>query len=78
MKTMSCNDLGGACDKIFTATSFEDLVQQSKAHAMEMLMTQDIPHIEAMGKMKHLMEDPSAMQAFMDKKRKEYDALAED
>jgi hypothetical protein len=78
MKTMTCNDLGGACDMAFHAVSFEDLAQQSKAHAMEMLMTQDLAHIEAMSKMKHLMEDPSAMQAFMDEKRKEFDALAEE
>ena len=78
MKTMTCKELGGACDKAFHATSFEDLAQQSKAHAMEMLMSQDLPHITAMSEMKHLMDDPSAMQTFMDEKRKLYDALDED
>ena len=78
MKTMTCNELGGACDKAFHATSFDDLAQQSKAHAMEMMMAADAPHMEALGKMSHLMIDPVAMQAFMDEKEKLFNKLAED
>ena len=33
MKTMTCNHLGGACDKKFTANTFEEIAELSKCHA---------------------------------------------
>ena len=41
MKTMTCKQLGGACDKAFTASSFEEMTEMSKAHGMEMFQKQD-------------------------------------
>ena len=29
MKSMTCNQLGGACEEIFTGESFDDLAAQS-------------------------------------------------
>ena len=34
MKTMSCRQLGGACDKEFHANTFEDMAELSKKHGM--------------------------------------------
>ena len=44
MKTMTCRQLGGACEQEFQANSFEEIGKMSKQHAMEMLkkMTQII------------------------------------
>jgi len=36
MKTMTCNQLGGACDKEFQANTFEEMAEMSKKHGMEM------------------------------------------
>ena len=75
MKTMTCNQLGGACDLTFSANTFEEIAQLSKNHGMEMFQKQDAAHLEAMEKMKELMKDPNAMQTWFESKRKEFDAL---
>ncbi len=78
MKTMTCKQLGGVCDQAFTASSFDDLAQQSKAHAAEMFAQNDQPHLDAMQAMKSLMMKEGAMQEWFDAKRAEFDALSED
>lgn len=50
MKSMTCNQLGGACDKVFRANSFEEIAEQSKKHGIEMFQKGDKPHLEAMNK----------------------------
>ena len=35
VKTMTCRQLGGACDAVFRAQSFEDMAKLSKQHGME-------------------------------------------
>lgn len=50
MKTMTCKQLGGACDKAFSANTFEELAELSKQHGMEMFQTQDAEHLQAMQK----------------------------
>ena len=47
MKTMTCKQLGGVCDKQFHADSFEEIAEQSKKHGMEMFQKEDKDHIEA-------------------------------
>lgn len=53
MKTMTCKQLGGACDKAFHAASFEEIAELSKQHGMEMFQKGDQPHITAMSEMKN-------------------------
>lgn len=78
MKTMTCNQLGGACDLKFHADSFEEIVTQSKQHGMDMFQQKDEAHLKAMNDMKQLMQTPDAMKAWFDSKRKEFIALPED
>ena len=78
MKTMTCKQLGGACDKAFTAQTFEEIAELSKQHGMDMFQKGDKSHLEAMSKMKTLMQSPEAMQTWFENKRKEFDALPED
>ena len=78
MKTVICKNLGGACDKEFRAETFEEIVELSKQHGMEMFQTQDAAHLQAMGEISALMQKPEAMQAWFDGKRKEFEALPED
>ena len=78
MKTMTCNQLGGACDEKFHAETFMEIAELSKKHGMEMYQKGDEDHINVMKKMKELMTDPGAMKLWMENKQKEFEALPED
>jgi len=78
MKTMTCQQLGGACGKKFQAETFEEMAELSKKHGMEMTEKADEEHIRAMAEMKKFMIDPEAMKEWMEKKLKEFDELSED
>jgi hypothetical protein len=78
MKTMTCKQLGGACDIAFRGNSFEEIAAQSKKHGMEMLQAGDKEHLKAMDEMRKLMSSPDAMNEWMESKRREFDALPEE
>ena len=75
MKSMTCKELGGACDKIFQANTFEEIAEMSKKHGMEMFKEGDEAHLHAMSEMQELMKRPDAMKEWFASKRKEFDAL---
>ena len=75
MKTMTCRQLGGACDKEFHASTFEQMANLSKEHGIEMFEKGDEPHIKAMQKMRERMQSPESLNEWYDRKRKEFDAL---
>jgi len=72
MKTMTCKQLGGACDKEFQASTFDEIAEMSKKHGMEMYQKGDEDHLKAMAEMQGLMKNPEAMKAWFDSKRKEF------
>jgi hypothetical protein len=78
MKTMTCKQLGGACDKEFHASTFEEMAELSKAHGMEMFQNNDEAHLNAMNEMRKLTQEPGAMEKWFDSKRREFEALPED
>lgn len=78
MKTMTCNQLGWACEKIFSANTFEEIVEMSKQHWMEMFQTGDSEHLEAMNRIKILMNSPEAMWEWFNKRKSEFEASPED
>ena len=78
MKTMTCRQLGGACEKEFHAKTFEEMAEMSKKHGMEMYEKGDEEHIKVMKEMKELMNDPEAMKDWIDWKQKEFNALPDD
>ncbi len=78
MKTMTCKQLGGACDIEFHASTFEEIAEMSKEHSMKMFQGGDEEHIKVMNEMKELMNDPEAMKGWMEGKQKEFDALPQD
>tara|TARA_Y100000310_G_scaffold345531_1_gene466081 strand:- start:15157 stop:15378 length:222 start_codon:yes stop_codon:yes gene_type:complete len=73
MKTMTCKQLGGACDKEFQANTFEEMAELSKQHGME--MREEPEHQKAMQKMMELMRNPEAMQEWYNSKKQEFEAL---
>ena len=78
MKTMTCKQLGGACDQKFQAETFEEIADLSRQHGLEMFKQADHGHLEAMNKMKDLMMDPDMMQKWMEDKKSEFNSLPED
>lgn len=78
MKTMTCKQLGGACDQEFHANTFEEIAEISKKHGMAMFQKNDQPHLKAMNAMQELMKSPDAMNEWFESKRKEFNALPED
>ncbi|EAR15096.1 hypothetical protein RB2501_12237 [Robiginitalea biformata HTCC2501] len=75
MKSMTCNQLGGACDKVFRAETFEEISEMSKKHGMKMFQKGDKPHLKAMENMKKQMKSPEDMKHWFEQKRKEFEAL---
>ena len=78
MKTMTCKQLGGACEKKFHADSFDEIAEMSKQHGMEMFQGNDEAHLKAMNEMRELMQNPDAMQAWFENKKREFEALPDD
>jgi hypothetical protein len=75
MKTMNCQQLGGACEKEFTANTFDEMAALSLEHCKEMMEKEDPDHLKAMDKMTELMTNPRAMGEWFNNKRKEFETL---
>lgn len=78
MKTMTCKELGGACSQTFSADSFDEIAMMVSKHAREKVQQGDAAHIDAMNEMRKSMGSPEAITAWMDEKRKAFDALPGD
>ena len=72
---MNCKQLGGACDQIFHADSFDEMAEMSKQHCMEMFQNNDQDHLDAMNAMQALMKQKGAMDEWFENKKKEFEAL---
>ena len=78
MKTMTCNQLGGACNKEFQANSFAEIAEMSQKHGTEMFQKSDENHIKAMNEMRKLMQNPDDMKNWFESKKIEFSELPED
>lgn len=78
MKTMTCRQLGGACDKEFRANTFDEMAGLSKRHGTEMFQAGDESHLQAMKEMQVMMQDPAAMQQWFAEKQQLFESLPEE
>lgn len=78
MKTMTCKQLGGACDIMFQAETFQEIAELSLRHNIEMQQEGDEAHIKAIAIMKAVMQNAVTMKQWFDEKNEEFDALDED
>ena len=78
MKSMTCKELGGACDQTFSANSFDEIAMMVSKHARELVQQGDTAHINAMNAMRSSMTSPEAMNAWMEEKRKAFNAMRDD
>jgi predicted small metal-binding protein len=74
MKTMTCNQLGGACDLEFSAETFDEIAAKSQQHGKEMFGANDSAHMAAMGAMMELMK-AGQMDSWMAARKAEFEAL---
>lgn len=75
MKRMTCKELGGACDHVFEADSFQEMANLSKSHAMEMFAAKDQAHIDAMNEMSQKCPDHASMLAWMSERKAYFESL---
>ena len=75
---MTCKQLGGGCDLKFSGETFEEIVEQSKQHGMEMFQKGDADHLKAIQEIQQMMMDPEAMQKWFQQKKEEFEALPEE
>ncbi len=78
MKTMTCKQLGGACDLEFHASSFTEIAGMSQIHGSEMFQKSDEEHLKAMNEMRTLMQNPDAMKNWFENKKIEFENLPDD
>ena len=78
MKTMTCKQLGGACDIKFQAETFGQMSELSMQHGIEMMQENDEAHMKAIVNMKEIMQHPATMNQWFLERKAEFDALDED
>ena len=74
MKSMTCSQLGGACELLFSGETFDNLAAQSQQHGKEMFGANDADHMAAMNSMMELMKS-GEMDSWMAARKAEFDAL---
>ncbi len=75
MKKMTCKQLGGACDLVLEANTFDEMAELSKQHGTEMYQKNEPAHMKAMSEMMELIKSPDAMNKWFTEKREEFDKL---
>jgi predicted small metal-binding protein len=78
MKTMTCRELGGACDIKLQAETFGEILELSMQHGIEMMQQNDEAHMKAIQNMKEIMQNPVTMNEWLAMKKAEFDALPDD
>lgn len=80
MKTMTCKQLYGPCDAPIHGATAEEMMENSKKHAMDLVAAGDVLHTEAMNAMKeqHMNMNPDAVKQFMDQFQKDFAAQPDD
>ena len=80
MKTMTCKQLYGPCDALIHGETPEEMMENSKKHAMEMIAKGDELHIDAMNTMKkqNMNMDTEAIKQWMEKFQNDFATWPED
>lgn len=77
MKTMTCSQLGGPCNKKFHGDTFEELAKSCRRHCMEMLQKGDEDHLYAINEMSLIKDNPKEIKKWLQTKKNEFDGLPE-
>ena len=80
MKTMTCKQLYGPCDTLIHGATAEEMMENSKKHAMAMVASGDEVHINAMKTMgeMHQNMDETTIKQWMEKFQNDFNTVPED
>ena len=57
MKSMTCKQRGGACEKRFSADTFDEMVLIIQSHLREMSQWKDLGHMKAVHEMRKIVKN---------------------
>jgi predicted small metal-binding protein len=78
MKTMTCRQLGGACDLQLRANTADEVIKAQDKHLQEAVAAGDAAHEEALKEMKGRWKHPLRGMGWYKDTKREFAALAED
>ena len=78
MKTMTCRQLGGACDLDLRGETADEIIKLQDKHLREVVAGGDTAHEEALNAMKGRWKHPIKGMGWYKSTKKEFAALPED
>lgn len=77
MKTMTCQQLGGACEQALDGDTGDDIIKAQDRHLRERVSPGDAQHASALQEMKGRWKNPTAGLGWYRKVKREFKALPE-
>ena len=78
MKTMTCRQLGGACDVPFRGNTADEVIKAEDKHLREVVAAGDESHKSALASMQGRWKNPISGVGWYLKTKKAFSALPED
>jgi hypothetical protein len=78
MKSMTCKQWGGACEKRFSADTFDEMVLIIQSHLREMSQWKDLGHMKTGYEMSKIVKNKEELDIWINAKKIEFDLLEED
>ena len=78
MKTMTCRQLGGACDLPLRGESADDVIKAQDRHLKEVVAGGDTDHVDALSAMKGRWKHPVKGMGWYKRTKTEFAELPED
>jgi predicted small metal-binding protein len=78
MKTMTCSQLGGACDLPLHGNTANEVIKAQDSHLKEMVANGDKAHESALREMQGRWKNPIAGMGWYRKTKREFAALPKD
>jgi hypothetical protein len=75
MKTMTCQQLGGVCDRSLDGDTGDDIIKAQDRHLREMVAAGDTTHANALHDMKSRWKNPIAGMGWYRKVKRDFKAL---
>jgi len=77
MKTMTCTQLGGACELPLTGSTADEVIKAQDRHLKEVVAAGDAAHASALQEMRGRWKHPVAGMGWYRKVKKDFAALPE-
>ena len=78
MKTMTCSQLGGACDLALSGETADDVIQAQDKHLNDIVASGDVAHQAAQKDMKGRWKHPIKGMGWYKQTKRDFAALPED